>query len=108
MNFFDEVKRLCKQQNLTVEYVVTKALGAGAIDMYYGWKRRNSLPRIDDAYSIAKVLGVSVDYFMSDDKADLIPGRYKEICEILENFSDKEIEQIKIMLKTMQKTKMKM
>lgn len=108
MNFFEEVKRLCKQQNMTVESVITKALGDGAIDMYYGWKRRNTLPRIDDAYSIAKVLGVSVDYFMSDEKSDLIPERYKNICEILENFSDVELEQIKIMLKTMQETKEKM
>lgn len=108
MSFYDEVKKLCKQQNTTVEAVLTEALGPGAVDMYYGRKRRHTLPRLEDVYKIAKVLGVSIDYLMDGDNSEHIPKRYKDICAQLNDFSDLELEQIKIMLKTMHETKIKM
>lgn len=95
------VKKLASQQGITIEEVLNKSLGPNSVDTYYGWKRRGSFPRIDAAYSIAKVLGVSVDYLISGENNDIMPERYKKIISMLDNFNDTEIKQLEIMLDTM-------
>ena len=104
MNFFDEVKRLSKEQNTTVEATVKKALGEnqGAVDQYYGWMKRDIYPRMDDGFKIAEALGVTMNHFFTDKEA---PSRYSEINDILSSFSDVELANIKVMLETMKNNK---
>jgi len=60
IDFYERVKSLAKISNLTIEYVVNQAgLSLGA---YNSYRRRENLPRADEAQKIAQVLGTTVEY----------------------------------------------
>ncbi len=108
MIFFDEVKRLVKANNTTIEAVMNKVLDVewGA-HIYQGWRRRGTLPRIDIGYKIAKELGVTVEHFFEETAADPVPARLRGICKELEEFSPKELEAVKSMIISVKELKCK-
>jgi len=60
IDFYERVKTLSKIGNLTIEYVVKQAgLSLGA---YNSYRRRENLPRADEAQKIAQVLGTTVEF----------------------------------------------
>lgn len=98
MDFFEEVKRLAKQQNTTIESVCKRAFGdkQSSIDKYYGWSKRDLWPRMDDGHLIASVLGVSMDHFFESENS-----RNQKITDLLSEFSDAELQDIEVMLEMM-------
>lgn len=98
MDFYDEVKRLAKQQGITVDTVCRRAFGdtPGSIDKYYGWFKRGLLPRLNDAYKIAQALGVPLDHFYPVESE-----RCLKINELLAEFTDGEIKDLEVMLEAM-------
>lgn len=101
MTMYDNVKDICKKRDVKIESVLEKALGKGSKDLYYGWKRRNSLPRVDAAIAIAQTLDVSVYSLLGVEEPAPIPERLKEVVKLLDEFNDSELTSIQIMLNTM-------
>ena len=51
MNFFDEIKRLCKVRGITVDELM-KMIGKTGIPVYAGWRQRGCYPRADDFHKL--------------------------------------------------------
>ena len=63
MGFYDQVKSLAKINKVTIEFVVGKAgLSLGS---YNAYRRRENLPRADEALKIAQALGTTVEYLVT-------------------------------------------
>lgn len=66
MLFFDNVKQLVREKNMTIDGMMKEALGpTSGRDIFNGWQRRGLTPRADDCLRVAKVLGVSVEYLLT-------------------------------------------
>ena len=62
MDFFQKVKNHVKIANTTIEDFISVVFdGDKDRDSYNGWKRRNVLPRADEAIKIAKAMGTTVE-----------------------------------------------
>ncbi len=68
MDFWTRLKTLIKKENTTQEWVASK------INVSYrtfnGWISRKIIPNADQAVSIAKVLGTTVEYLVTGDIDD--------------------------------------
>ena len=72
MDFFDRIKELAKAQGTTIEQVMKKALGtSNSRDTYNGWRRRKLIPRGNVCLQLAQALGVSVDYLLTGNDANI-------------------------------------
>lgn len=59
---FDNIKKLCAENGISISQLEKDAgLGNGTIS---GWKE--SMPRIDNLYAVAKVLKVKVDKLLTE------------------------------------------
>jgi transcriptional regulator with XRE-family HTH domain len=68
MDFFDRVKAAAKTRGTTIEYLAGRAgLTRGAWNTY---RRRNLLPRADEAIKVARELGISVEYLVDGIEAE--------------------------------------
>lgn len=96
MNFWTRVKTEIKKQNTTQEWIAKK-IGVRQ-DVFSRWIQRDTLPKIDKAYSIAQLLEVSLQYLLTGQSsaADL-PHRYADIVEDLEFLDDEELEHVRIL-----------
>jgi len=67
----------------------------------YAWMENNRLPRIDDAYKIAKSLDVSLDYLMTGKELEYTSDDplLSEICKYIANLSHDERVELMGMLK---------
>lgn len=63
MDFYENVKKLVKNNNLTLRSFI-ESLGIN-YDTYNGQKRLNNLPRADEALKIAKALNTTVEYLVT-------------------------------------------
>ena len=63
MNFYENVKKLVKNNNLTLRSFI-ESLGIN-YDTYNGQKRLNNLPRADEALKIAKALNTTVEFLVT-------------------------------------------
>ena len=61
--FWSRVKLLLKQNRLT-QYDAAKACRR-SLGTFKGWLAKNICPPLDDAYDIARLLGVSLDYLIT-------------------------------------------
>lgn len=64
MTIFERVKEISQGQGMSLQQVATQA-GMG-INSLYGWKNKN--PSINNVVLVARVLGVSVDALVNDQK----------------------------------------
>jgi hypothetical protein len=64
MDFFDRVKDLVKQNTTLTLRAFIESLGLN-YETYYSGKRRDNLPRADEALKIAQALGSTVEYLVS-------------------------------------------
>lgn len=90
MNFFDELAKLCKLRNITIENLLKKIGRTSAT--YYSWRARNLLPRCDELYEICKILNVSMEYFFTSDDDLIISPGIKSFIKKIELLSADEIE----------------
>jgi len=59
----DKIKRICKDRNITIQELERQAgLKPGCIKKWVG----DASPKLSNAAAVAKVLGVSVDYLLSE------------------------------------------
>jgi transcriptional regulator with XRE-family HTH domain len=66
MDFYDRVKELAKKRGQTVqELVMSMDMN---LDSYYTMKKSGNLPRADEAVTLARELGVSVEYLVTGEK----------------------------------------
>jgi len=64
MDFFDRVKELAKKNTTLTLRAFIESLGIN-YETYYSGKRRENLPRADEALKIAQALNTSVEYLVS-------------------------------------------
>jgi hypothetical protein len=64
MDFFDRVKDLVKQKTTLTLRAFIESMGLN-YETYYSGKRRETLPRADEAAKIAGALGATVEYLVS-------------------------------------------
>ncbi|MDR0876502.1 MAG: helix-turn-helix domain-containing protein [Treponema sp.] len=81
--FYDRVKRLIKQNNMTQEKLA-KACNIN-VGTFRGWIAKGIYPTVIDAYYLAKALGISLDY--------LVTGKNKA-----EKNNEKRIENVNSLL----------
>lgn len=83
MNIYEEIIKLCKLRNITIDELMKKIGKTSAI--YYGWRARDMMPRADDLYNICKVLNVSMEHFFEDDSETFtISKKIKPLVDKLE------------------------
>lgn len=94
MNIYEEIIKLCKLRNITIDELMKKIGKTSAI--YYGWRARDMMPRADDLYNICKVLNVSMEHFFdNDDDNYIVPVNIKSLVQKLENLSTEDLEILK-------------
>lgn len=94
MNIYEEIIKLCKLRNITIDELMKRIGKTSAI--YYGWRARDMMPRADDLYNICKVLNVSMEHFFdNDDDNYIVPVNIKSLVQKLENLSTEDLEILK-------------
>ncbi len=68
MDFYDNVKKLVKKNNLTLRAFI-ESLGIN-YDSYNSCKKYSNLPRADEAVKIAKALDTSVEFLVTGEEPD--------------------------------------
>mgnify|MGYP000156238730 CR=1 FL=1 len=95
MGFWQRVKERIKALNTTQEWVASKI--PIRADSFSRWIQRNTLPRADEAYRIAKALDTSVEYLLTgndpmlslEDKTLLVLAKkYKDLLNDLEELDE--------------------
>ena len=69
MDFFDRVKELAKKNTPLTLRAFIESLGLN-YETYYSGKRRENLPRADEACAIAAALGTTVEFLVSGKSPD--------------------------------------
>ena len=77
MDFYERVKTLVKQTNLTLRAFI-ESLGMN-YDSYNTLKRYNNLPRADEAVKIAQALGTTVEYLVTGKESDFYKEKYESL-----------------------------
>lgn len=90
MNFFEEIKRLCKVRGMTVDELM-KMIGKTGIPVYAGWRQRGCYPRADDFYKICNVLEVSMEHFFGDGKGVVVSERMMNLVKKLDNLPQEDL-----------------
>ena len=103
MDFFDRIKELSKLRQIKIEQLVEEINPdcKNPRDTYNGWKRRHTIPRGNVCLSIAKKLGVSVEYLLTghDPNTDMSTfEKYVEYSELLEIASKLSPEDYRVIL----------
>lgn len=102
-DFYEEIKRLCKLNNITVDAAVKAATGTeDGNAIFWGWKRRKIYPRADDLFRLSKILGVTVEHFFDDNGVEEMYLKNKEVIKLFENLSLNSQTQVISLLKTLQ------
>lgn len=84
MDFYERVKNLVKEQNLSLISFL-ESLGIN-YSSYKSAKQLNNLPRADEAVKIAKFLGTSVEYLVTGQDSNPAEIELKELKAKLKNF----------------------
>ena len=78
--FFDRIKAWAKENNTTIEAVVSNATDKNlTVGVYHGWKLRESLPSGEYCYDIAQYMGVTCDWLISGKEPKTLPAPLPEI-----------------------------
>lgn len=87
MDFYERVKTLVKQTNLTLRAFI-ESLGMN-YDSYNTLKRYNNLPRADEAVKIAQALGTTVEYLVTGKESDFYKEKYESLRSNLKQLLEK-------------------
>ena len=99
MDFYERTKKLCKEQNITIETLMLKCNLAR--ETFSKWKARRTFPRSDNLCDMAKNLGVSMDYLFTGNNA--ATNAYSEYLPSLEKASDGDLSAIRKILEMPEK-----
>jgi transcriptional regulator with XRE-family HTH domain len=82
--FWSRVRQLIKKKNAT-QARVAKACGF-SLETFHGWMYKGVWPTVFDAFRIARVLGVSLEYLMigKDKQGEEIETRIKNVRSLLD------------------------
>ena len=94
MDFYERTKKLCKEQNITIETLMLKCNLAR--ETFSKWGARKSYPRSDNLYDMSKVLGVSMDYLFTGESTPA--SAYAAYLPYLEKASDGDLTAIRKIL----------
>lgn len=95
MTLYDRIKRMADDQNLSISYIEENAqLSNGSISK---WKI--NIPRADSLYKVAKFLGCSVEFLISDHKNNFLSSDNHDNDLSYNNLSENDIEIINILRK---------
>lgn len=83
MDFFEEIKKLCRIRDLSVDELM-KMIGKPGIYTFEGWKQRNNYPRADDLYKICQIFEISMEHFFSDEKGIVV---HEDMVELVKKLS---------------------
>jgi hypothetical protein len=113
MDFFQKVKNYAKMNNTTIEdFVLYVFEGTKDRDSFNGWRRRNVLPRADEAVKIAKAMGTTVEELVDGDAgSDYVqqliidkgllwkpPSRIADIVDVLNVVDDNTLDTVRTMV----------
>ena len=93
MDFYERTKKLCKEQNITIETLMLKCNLSR--ETFSKWGARRSYPRSDNLCDMSRVLGVSMDYLFTGRNSD---SAYSEYLPYLEKASDGDLSAIRKIL----------
>ncbi|MDR1316974.1 MAG: helix-turn-helix domain containing protein [Spirochaetales bacterium] len=99
--FWKTVKAEVERQKTSFEWLYRKTtIPKGT---FSSWKTRKLIPRADAALSIARALGVSVEYLLTGtDKGEFVSNpAVQEITKNIVLFDDNDLEAVKALVKTM-------
>jgi transcriptional regulator with XRE-family HTH domain len=87
--FYSCIKQQIKKKN-TTQGKVAKACGI-SLGTFKGWMAKDIYPTVLDAYNIARVLGVSVEYLLTgkDRQAERNEKRVKIVRDLLDQAKEK-------------------
>lgn len=90
MNFYDRIKELLKERDLTVEEFVHNVFGPNTtVGSYQAIKNRGILYRADDALAIANYFDVSLEWLITgEDRRDTRTEEEKRFHEAYLKLSD--------------------
>jgi transcriptional regulator with XRE-family HTH domain len=85
--FWSRVKRIIKKKNAT-QAKIAETCGF-SLQTFHGWMYKGVWPTVFDAFRIARVLGVSLEYLMigKDIQEEEIETRIKNVRSLLEKAS---------------------
>jgi hypothetical protein len=82
MDFFERFKDYAEKNNTTIDDLMRDILGKNR-DAYYGWRKRNTLPRADEAVKIAAFMKTSVEFLVTgQEPAHISPKLSQKSLEI--------------------------
>lgn len=96
MSFFDRVKDCVKEQNISIEEFLNDVFcGEVSRDVYNGWRRRQNLPRADQAVKIARGLKVSVEFLVTGTGPMGLPPDIAALCRDMVLLSEDDKDDIR-------------
>ena len=99
MNFFDRVRIEVKQNNTTIEDLLASVFNEEVSRSTYNtWKRRGTLPRANQAVSIANALGVTVEYLVTGQDSSGFPERIRRLAKKMMALSESDLSAIEAMV----------
>lgn len=96
MIYWENVKRLIKENNTTQEWVAGKA--GVSVAVFRNWIYHNRFPNTEKSIKIAKALNTTVEYLVTGEKKIRLyreNSDIEEICNSLVDLSEKQIAEIK-------------
>lgn len=102
MDFWDRLKSEIKRQNTTQEWIANQC--GISFGTFRKWLSRKTMPNVDQAYLIAKTLGVSVEYLVTGNKDNqLINPQLKSIHDNLLLLTDEELKSVRVLVEGLAK-----
>jgi hypothetical protein len=113
MDFYKKVKNYVKMSNTTIEDFISIVFGGHKDrDSFNGWKRRNVLPRADEALKIAKAMSTTIEELIDGEAgAEYVrrlyadkgllwepPSRIADIVDVLNAVDDTTLDTVRTML----------
>jgi len=102
MDFFQRVKNHVKMSNTTIEDFISDVFkGNKDRDSFNGWKRRNVLPRADEALKIAKTMGTTVEYLITGKDVGGYSSEERELVVKYRNLSSENRRNVRVLIDSM-------
>lgn len=83
MDFYERVKELLKQNNLTLQATLEK-VGIN-LDAYKSCKRYGNLPRADEVYRLAIELNTTVEYLVTGKESNIYKDKYETLVSAIKD-----------------------
>ena len=101
------INEILKERGMTLNQLKD---GSGISTTIYQWQRNASreatrVPSLTSIEKICNFLGISLSYFFASDEQERKSAKTTTLCEIIENFSDSEIDALIVVATAIAKAK---